>query len=364
MKRSSILLVALLGLLMGFSYVGQAAEPEIFYTGGTFDAGGATFRLGNWGGFWKEQWMEKFIPEFEKDFNCKVSYDGGWPWFPKYVAGGERNPPHAVSNWNLFQMSKAANAGDFFVDIEEIKANIPNADQIWDFAWLSGTGVTWGFGEHCFVYRKDLVEEPHPKEFADFWEDRFDGMRASYITSNGLFPPLWMTAAQVFGEGPHDVATMEKAMKDSMPMKIVDFTGTMQMLLEKGEVVIGEQWDGELYTMLEAGLPLEVVWWPKGYRAILSQTFTVSKHVSALEKKLAYAFINRALSARWQYELAEVSLGLRSTNKYVRVPEKLAKWGVKNTAEAVAEIWVPEYTWYRENEDEIVRMAESIFAGH
>ena len=123
MKQLGILLVVLLGLMAGFSCVGQAGEPEILYTGGTFDAGGATFRLGNWGGFWKEQWMEKFIPEFEKDFNCKVSYDGGWPWFPKYVAGGEKNPPHAVSNWNLFQMSKAANAGGLATSGVEMSQN-------------------------------------------------------------------------------------------------------------------------------------------------------------------------------------------------------------------------------------------------
>jgi len=363
MKRLYGVTILLAGLIVVLGFSAVFAEPEVLYAGGTFDAGGATLRIGNWGGFWEEQWQKEFIPQFEKDFNCRVSYDGGWPWFPKFVASGAKNPPYAVNNWNLFQMSKCATAGDFFVDVEEIRANVPNADNTWDFAWISGTGVTWGFGEHCFVYRKDYLEEPYPTKFEDFWQDRFDGMRASYITSNGLFPPMWMTAAEVFGEDIHDVAAMEQAMRDSMPQKIVDFTGTMQMLLEKGEVIIGEQWDGELYTMLEAGLPLGVVWWPEGRSAILSQTFTVAKHISDTEKKLAYAFINRALEPKWQYELAEVMLGLRPTNKYVRVPEKLAKWGVENTAEAAAKIWVPDYTWYRENEDDIVRMAETIFAG-
>ena len=36
-------------------------------------------------------------------------------------------------------------------------------------------------------------------------------------------------------------------MRDAMPAKISDFTGNMQTLVERGEVQIGVQWEGECY---------------------------------------------------------------------------------------------------------------------
>jgi len=354
--------LAILCVLTAICSLAVVAQEDVIYTGETFDAGGATLRIAIWGGYWKEVFEKTVISDFERDFNCKVSYDGGWPWFPKFVAGGKGNPPHALNNWNLFQMSKAANAGDFFVDLEKIRANVPNSEDTWDFAWISGTGVTWQFGIHCLAYNKDHVSEPYPDSFEDFWDTRFDGQRATYISSNGLMPPFWMAAAELFGEGVNDLEGMRDAMEAAVPMKIVDFTGAMQTFLEKGEALIVEQYDSEMYDMLDRGVPLEIIWWPEGRQAILSQTFTVSKGLDPIEEKLAYAFINRILSPRYQYELCQVELGGRPTNKYVQIAPNLAKHGVTNTADGLANLWVPDYTWYGENEDEIVRMFESIFA--
>ena len=64
--------------------------------------------------------------------------------------------------------------------MDEIKANVPNAADCWDFAFGNGIGVTWAFGQYAYVYRTDLVD-PAPTDFKAFWEDRFAGNRATYI---------------------------------------------------------------------------------------------------------------------------------------------------------------------------------------
>ena len=122
------------------------------WDGEPFDAGGATFILGEWGGFWEEFVRGAVIENFEKTYNCTIAYDSSWPWFPKYVASGPQDPAFHMCNWNLPEMMKTARAGDYFLPIEDIKANVPHAADCWDFAFANGIGVTWAFGQYAYVY--------------------------------------------------------------------------------------------------------------------------------------------------------------------------------------------------------------------
>jgi putative spermidine/putrescine transport system substrate-binding protein len=98
-------------------------SPQVIYDGEVFDAGGATLRVGSWGGFWEEMERKYLLDQLEQDFNCTVEYDSAWPWFPKFVAGGVDNPPLDVTNWNLPELYQTAAAGaaqgGFFVPLEE-----------------------------------------------------------------------------------------------------------------------------------------------------------------------------------------------------------------------------------------------------
>src|SRR4051812_20264493 len=126
-------------------------SPKVIYSGETFDSGGATLRVASWGGFWEEMERKYLLNQLEKDFNCKIQYDSAWPWFPKFVAGGVKNPPYDVTNWNLPELFKTAKAGakdgGFFVPIEELKANVPNSANLWDFAYGFGHGITYLFSQ-------------------------------------------------------------------------------------------------------------------------------------------------------------------------------------------------------------------------
>ncbi|MFT4040350.1 MAG: hypothetical protein QM692_19375 [Thermomicrobiales bacterium] len=336
-------------------------SAQVVYTGEVFDAGGATLRVASWGGFWEDAERKLLLDQLEKDFNCKVEYDSAWPWFPKFIAGGVDAPPFDVANWNLPELFKTAAAGaaqgGFFVPMEELRANVPNSANLWDFAYEFGYGITYLFSQLGYGYRTEAGEAP--KDFKSFWEERYADKRGTYITSNTLQMIFFMLANAVYGSGEEDLAAGYEAMKSAMPVKISDFTGNMQTLLERGEVDICVQHDGEVLAQIAKGIPVEWLYWEER-KPILTQTKTVSMGSGEVQKKLAYAYIDRACSPEFQ-EAAGAEFWLRPTNKDAVMPENLAARGLKNDAAAMEGLWNPDWNFYLENETEIVETVNEIF---
>lgn len=339
--------------------VNHAWSQDVAYDGGTFDAGGATITIAEWGGFWQETMKKLLLDKFEKDFNCKVQYDGSFPWFPKFVAGGPQNPAYAVTNWNLPEMFKTAGAGDYFLPLEEAVANMPNAKGVWPFATANGLGVTWAFSRYCYVYRTD-TGLPAPTAFKDFWDARYAGKRGTYVTTNTLQMDFFIAAAMNFGKDQYDLDAAYEAMRQAVPMKISDFTGNMQALVERGEVEIAVQNDGEVYLQMTKGVPVAPLIWDNP-KSILTQTKTVSRYLEPTQKKLALALVNRTLDPAFQTAVGEVFF-YRPSHKDAKLPEGLSSQGVQNTANALDGLWMPDWKSYLENEDDIVESVNEIFA--
>lgn len=339
--------------------INHAWSQDVVWDGQPFDAGGATLRINEWGGFWEETMRKLVLDEFEKTYNCTVSYDSSFPWFPKYVAGGPQNPAFHAGNWNLNEIIKLSRIGDFFLSVDEMKANLPFSGDVWDFAYGSGLGVTWGFGQYAFVYRTDLLA-PAPVGFKSFWDERLAGKRGTYITSNGLQQVFFMTASAEWGSGPDDMEAGFDAMRRATPMKISDFTGNMQTLVERGEVEMGVQWEGEIFLQMDKGVPVAPLTWER--KPILTQTHTVARYAEPIEKKLALAYVNAKLDPTFQNAVADVFY-VRPSNKNAVLPERLANKGVVNSADAMEGLWIPDWNWYLDNEDDIVETVNEIFAG-
>ncbi len=317
-------------------------EPAVIYDGGVFDAGGETLRIGSWGGFWQDMERRLILDQMQEEFNCQIAYDDAWPWFPKFVAGGVDNPPLDVTNWNLEELYKTTRAGDFFVPIDELSANVPNSADLWEFAYTTGLGITYLFSGYGYGYRTEAGDPP--TDFTSFWEERYADKRGAYIASNELFQTWFIMASLVFGEDEYDIEAGVQAVRDAMPMKISDFTGNMQTLLERGEVDICVQTDFEVYAQIDKGIPLGWMYWEEK-NPILTQTKVVSRGSNETQKKLAYAYVNRCASNEFQ-EAVAAELYLRPTNKNVVIPENLASKGVENTEDAATKLWIPDWNWY------------------
>ncbi|PZP54200.1 MAG: ABC transporter substrate-binding protein [Agrobacterium fabrum] len=340
--------------------INHAFSQDVTYDGSVFDAGGAVLRIGEWGGPWGELVHKYLLTDFAKDFNCKIEYDSTWPWFPKFVANGPKKPPLDITNWNLPEMFKTAGAGDFFHTIDEILPNVPNGKNLWPFATSNGVGVTWAFNQYVHAYRTDLVNPP-PSSFKDMWKPEFAGKRGTYITSNTLQMDFFLVACSLFGKDQYDLEAGYAAMKELMPAKISDFTGNMQTLMDRGEVVMAVQSDAEPMQARDKGAPFAVMYW-KELQPILTQTYTVSRYSEPTQKKLAYALLNRALEPSFMTNMGK-EFYLRPTVSNAVLPDNLVKAGIVNSADATKSFWLPDWKAYLENEDEIVETVNEIFAG-
>ena len=111
----------------GAFYINHAWAQDTRYDGEVFDAGGAALNIGEWGGGWEEFVRKALTDQFEKDFNCKINWDSAFPWFPKFVTQGPQNPVFDICNWNLPNLTQTKQAGDYFLSVDEVRENVPNA---------------------------------------------------------------------------------------------------------------------------------------------------------------------------------------------------------------------------------------------
>ena len=337
-------------------YINHAWAQDVVYDGGTFDAGGATINVAEWGGGWEEFVRKGLTDQFEKDFNCKLNWDSSFPWFPKFVTQGAKDPVYDVANWNLPNLMQTNAAGDFFLTTEEIKANVPNAADCWDFAFASGAGVTWAYQPYVYAYRTDRGAPIN--NFRDFFAARFANKRGTYATENGLMHAFFMATAKEFGKDQYDMEAAFKALEDAMPMKISEFTFNMLSLLERGEVDVAVHIEGEALTLKKQGAPVDI--WEWDSKPILTQTKTISRYSEPMQKKLALALLNRTLSPDFLEPFGEEFLW-RPTNGKAAMPSALAAEGATNTPDAVSAYWVPDWDFFVENKADITDRLNQIF---
>ncbi|MBS3652071.1 ABC transporter substrate-binding protein [Pseudaminobacter sp. 19-2017] len=358
--RRSVLKMGAAAASLPLFNINHAWSQEVLFDGQAFDAGGAVLRLGEWGGTWGETVQKYLIAAFEKEFNCKVQYDSSWPWFPKFVAGGPEKPPLDICNWNVPEMVKTSKAGDYFLSLDEIIPNIPNGKNLWPFATANGVGVVWAYNQYGYAYRNDLVNPP-PAAFKDLWKPEYAGKRGTYITSNGLQMDFFVTACELFGKDQYDLEAGYQAMRELMPAKISDFTGNMQTLMERGEVVVAVALDSDPLQARDRGAPIGFWYWTEK-QPIISQVHTISRYSEPMQKKLALAFLDRVLTPEFLSDMGR-EFYLRPTIQNAVLPDNLVKAGVVNTADSTKDYWTPDWNAYIDNEDDIVETVNEIFGG-
>lgn len=358
-NRRSVLKMGAAAATLPLFNINHGWSKDVIFDGQAFDAGGAVLRLGEWGGQWGELVQKYLIQDFEKEFNCKVEYDSSWPWFPKFVAGGPQKPPLDITNWNVPEMTKTAMVGDYFMPVEEVVANISNGKNLWPFATANGVGVVWAYNQYGYAYRTDLANPP-PASFKDLWRPEFANKRGTYITSNGLQMDFFVMACEIFGKDQYDLEAGYEAMRELMPAKISDFTGNMQALMERGEVIAAVATDSDPLQARDRGAPFDFWYWTEK-QPYLSQVYTVSRYAEPVQKKLALALVDRSLDSDFIGNMGR-EFYLRPTTSTAQLPENLVKAGIVNTADSVKGYWTPDWNSYIDNEEDIVETVNEIFA--
>lgn len=324
-SRVAVCLVLVALLLLPLVAVPALAQPK------------PTLVVTGYGGRWSEVMKRALVEPFEKKHNVKVEIVTGitTEWVAKLMAAGPDNPPFDVIVGNEPPLPIPRERG-FFDKRNEALA--PNVKQVYDKALVGDTGVVLFWSRIGLAYRTDLVKAK-PQAWKDFWNEEYTAKRGTYTITNTLGINFLFMANKVFGKDYFDMDAGLAAVKRLQP-KIVDFTGTMEKLLEQKEVAVAVLHDGSAWDLAKRGLPIDWVAPTEG-APILDQVAHVTR--GSKNKELAWKFLDAYLSPEVQLAYA-TELFFSPTNKTVKLPPDVAKKiisGPKDVESLVIFDWRP-----------------------
>jgi putative spermidine/putrescine transport system substrate-binding protein len=326
---------------------GSALATASLAAPGIVRAQDQVLRITSWGGKWGDVMKGEVIPAFERETKCKVEIDSAFPYLPKLLASPRSKPLYDVLHTNSNEQWQALEAG--LVDQKMDAAKVPNLKDVYPYAVSDKiVGVSIFTSAVGLAYRTDKGIEPAPASWKDLWDKKFDNIRGAYvIPANSLGQSLFMLAGQLFGSGMTDVEAGMKAMERLKPVKLVDFTGTMEKQLLGGEVVIGVLHDSGVLRYFDQNVPLAFVAPKEGVMA-LEQVLTVTR--GSDKKALAYAYVDYMLRPDIQQKLAEAVWYSPSNRKVTLAPRYQER--LYATEEKVKQLIQFDWHWYNARKDE------------
>jgi putative spermidine/putrescine transport system substrate-binding protein len=115
-----------------------------------------------------------------------------------------------------------------------------------------------------------------------------------------------------------------------------------------------------MWAMQDRGVETDQYIWEEK-KPLLTQTRTISKYAEPVQKKLAFAFMDRTLDPNVFGKFAELFY-LRPTGKNIPITPKMAAKGITNTADSIEGFWIPDYQKYLDHADEVEETVNAIFA--
>ena len=127
--------------------------------------------------------------------------------------------------------------------------------------------------------------------------------------------------SKIYGESEHKIDAGFEAIKKLKPFKQVDFSGTMEIMLTRGEIVVGPLDAPAVARVRKRGAKIAFVA-PKEGVFMFEQDFNVLK--GSKNKELAYKYINYILRKDIQEKWVE-NFFISPANRHVKIPEELKK---------------------------------------
>jgi putative spermidine/putrescine transport system substrate-binding protein len=191
----------------------------------------------------------------------------------------------------------------------------------------------------------------------DLWDRAYDGVRGGYVIPvNSLGQAFLMMSGALFGKGMTDLDAAYAAMEKLKPIKLVDFTGTMEKMILSGEVGVAVIHDSGILRYDGQNQPTTFVAPSEGVLS-LEQVLTLTPGTKVRE--LANAYVNYMLSPSVQKTLAE-SVWYSPANSKVKLDDKYNE-RLLTTPEKVATLIQPDWKWYNARKDEIDSRVNRIF---
>ena len=254
--------VAGLSALAGESLAGCAGGNS----GSTADAPAAVADLeqtdsviiGVYSGDWEKSIEQAALSAFADETGIDVQVVSGADaeWLTKLQAANGKNVPYDLLILQPDSIQKAIDANLLQdLDVE----HVPNLANLFDSVKTRFTvddklyAAGFSMGQLGIVYRTDLVSTP-PTSWADLWSDGFS-------KSLGISPLTYSAGLQFFWSQTDGGADIDGAFAKMEQLKpnissYPDGAGTIQTLLQRGDVAAVPFWDGRAFAWQAQGQPI------------------------------------------------------------------------------------------------------------
>ena len=214
--------------------------------------------IGVYSGDWEKSIEQAALNQFADDTGIDVQVVAGADaeWLTKLQAAGGKNVPYDLLILQPDSIQKALDA-KLLQDLDA--EHVPNLDNLFDRVKTRFTqdgklyAAGFSMGQLGIAYRTDLVKKA-PTSWADLWSDDFS-------KSLGISPLTYSAGLQFFWSqtnGGKDIDGAFDKMEQLKPniSSYPDGAGTIQTLLQRGDVAAVPFWDGRAFAWQAQGQPI------------------------------------------------------------------------------------------------------------
>lgn len=309
--------------------------------------------VNSYGGAWEQFTRNVIIKEFEKRYPwIEIELDVGLAksWLANLRASGVKNPPYDVMMTN--EIWANIERGEGFFDpipldrapfLRDVYDNLRNPDDNGVLGVISPIGI---------AYRPDLLKEmgkAPPTSWKDLWDPDYAGKKGLYTITNSAGMMFVLLTSQIWGKSQYDLEAGFEAIKKLKPFKMVDFSGSMEILLTRGEIVIGVLDRPAVTRLKRQGVNIAFAY-PKEGVYMFEQDFNVLK--GSKVKDAAYCYVNWILSPESQIQWVKKFYTVPA-NRTVEIPEDL-KDEILLVGDRIKEILKWDWTWTNARRDSVI----------
>lgn len=246
----------------------------------------------SYGGSWEKFFRDAIIPTFEKETGSRVELAVGLAkdWLANMRAAGTASAPYDVLMTNEAFASIERDEG--FIEALPVE-KIPNMKDVVPIGRMpKDSGVIGIIQPLGLAFRSDMVKTP-PTAWKDLWTNpEFKGRTGLYTITNSAGYMFVLMMAKVFGGSEDKIDAALQEIKKLKPFAQIDFSGTMEIQLARGEVVVGPLDFPTVARMKSKGVPIDIVA-PKEGVFMFEQVFSILK--AGKNKELGYKWIDYIL---------------------------------------------------------------------
>jgi putative spermidine/putrescine transport system substrate-binding protein len=275
--------------------------------------------VNTYGGDYEKFMRAVIVPGFEKEANCELKLAVGLAkeWIANLRAAGVNNPPYDIMMTNEIWAALERREG-FFDPLPIDK--VPNLKEVYPMCRnKDDNGVLAILQPIGLAYRTDMVKKP-PKSWKDLWQNpEFRSKVGLYTITNSAGMMFLLLVSKIYGGSEYKLDAGFEAIKKLKPFKQVDFSGTMEIMLTRGEIVAGPLDSPAVARVKKKGSKIAFVAPEEGV-FMFEQDFNVLK--GSKQKELGYKYINyilrKDIQEKWVREFF-----ISPANRSVKIPDDL-----------------------------------------